>query len=244
MAWLDGTVVARTDWADGLFTLRVDAEIEPFAPGQWLNLGMRIDGELVKRSYSIASAPGLPLEFYLVRVEGGLLTPRLDALRVGEGLLVQTEPQGFFTLDELPKAEDLWLLATGTGLGPYLSMLRSGWLWKRFGRVLLVHGVRCVDHLGYREELEGVEQARPDFRYVPVLSRQDDERALRGRIPALLEDGRLEKAARATIDPERSHVLLCGNPDMIRDTSATLAERGLRKHRRRKPGHITTEKYW
>jgi len=244
MAWVEGTVTARTVWAEGLFTLRVDAAVEPFAPGQWLNLGLTIDGELVKRSYSVASAPGRPLEFYVVRVDAGALTPRLDALGVGDTLQVQSTPQGFFTLDFVPDARDLWLVATGTGLGPYLSMLRSGILWDRFERVIMVHGVRRVSHLGYREELEALADARDPFHYLPMVSREDDERALRGRIPANLTNGHLERAAGVTIDPAQSHILLCGNPDMIRDTMDVLAGRGLRKHRVRKPGHISTETYW
>ncbi len=244
MPWVDGKVVARTEWAEGLVTLRVDAPAIDFAPGQWLNLGLTLHGELVKRSYSIASAPGLPLELYLVVVEGGALSPHLCALDVGDALLVQTDAQGFFTLDHVPDARDLWLLATGTGLGPYISMIRSGRLWSRFERVVLVHGARHVDQLGYRDELEGIAERRAGFTYVPMVSRQDDERALRGRIPANLDNGRLEKAAGLSLRPELSHVLLCGNPDMIRDTTDALAARGLRKHRTRKPGHISTEKYW
>lgn len=123
-------------------------------------------------------------------------------------------------------------------------MIRSGRLWSRFERVVLVHGARHVDQLGYRDELEGIAERRAGFTYVPMVSRQDDERALRGRIPANLDNGRLEKAAGLSLRPELSHVLLCGNPDMIRDTTDALAARGLRKHRTRKPGHISTEKYW
>lgn len=244
MPWSDGKIVARTDWAEGLVTLRIEGPPVDFAPGQWLNLGLTIGGERVKRSYSIASAPGLPLEFYLVVVEGGALSPHLCALGVGDEIAVQTDAQGFFTLDHVPDARDLWLLATGTGLGPYVSMIRSGQLWGRFERVVLVHGARRVEQLGYREELEGIAERRPGFAYLPIVSREDDERALRGRIPGNIDEGRLEKAAGLELSPDRSHVLLCGNPDMIRDTTETLVRRGLRKHRTRKPGHISTEKYW
>ena len=198
----------------------------------------------VRRPYSIASAPGLPLEFYLVVVSEGALSPSLHALGVGDAIGVQSDARGFFTLEHVPEVRDLWLLATGTGLGPYVSMIRSGQLWDRFERVVLVHGARRANHLGYREELEGVAARRSGFVYVPVISRQDDERALRGRIPANIDNGHLEKAAGVELDPAHSHVLVCGNPDMVADTTTALATRGLRKHRSRKPGHISTEKYW
>ena len=244
MPWVDGKVVARTDWSEGLVTLRVDAGPVDFIPGQWVNLGLVLDGKLVKRSYSIASAPGLPLEFYVVRVDGGALSPNLCALSVGDELRVQSDAQGFFTLDHVPSARDLWLVATGTGLGPYLSMVRSGQLWERFEHVVLVHGARRVEQLGYREELEGIAERRSTMTYVPIVSREDDEAALHGRIPANIDNGNLEKAAGLALSPDNSHVLLCGNPDMIRDTSEALARRGLRKHRTRKPGHVSTERYW
>jgi ferredoxin/flavodoxin---NADP+ reductase len=244
VAWIHGEVLARRDWADGLFTLRIAADIGPFLPGQWLNIALEIGGDLVKRPYSIASAPGLPLEVYLVRVDDGALTPMLDRLGVGDTLQVSSDPAGFFTLEHVPEARHLWLLATGTGLGPFLSMLRSGQLWTRHERVVLVHGARLSSQLGYREELEAMAETRSGFRYLPVVSRESDELALAGRIPANVDNGHLEAAAELQLNPADSHVLICGNPAMIRDTVESLGQRGLRKHRTRAPGHITTEKYW
>jgi ferredoxin--NADP+ reductase len=243
MTWKDARIVARTDWAPDLWTARLDAELQPFSPGQFINLGLEIDGELVKRSYSLASAPGAPVEFYLVKVADGALTPRLYELGVGDVVRFDDKPQGFFTLDYVPEAEVLWLMSTGTGLGPFMSMIRSGRLWERFARVVVVHGARLGAHLGYRDELEQLSAQRP-LAYVPLVTRERLEEALYGRIPAAIESGVVEKAAGATLSPDTAHVMLCGNPAMIADTMATLAKRGLRKHRTRKPGHITTEKYW
>jgi ferredoxin/flavodoxin---NADP+ reductase len=244
MSWQVARVVARTDWADGLWTARLDVVLDRFAPGQFVRLGLEIDGEIVKRSYSVASAPGAPADFYLVRVEGGALTPRLDVMPVGGELLVDPTPLGFFTLEHVPPARDLWLLATGTGLAPYLSMLRSGVLWPRFERVVLVHGARQSAHLGHKEELEVLAAARPALRFVPMLSREEHPRILGGRIPAAIASGQLEHAAGVPFDPATAHVMICGNPEMIADTIATLEVRGLRRHRVKKPGHITIEKYW
>src|SRR4051795_8480993 len=117
MAWSEGRILERRVWAPGLVSIRVQAEIAPFEPGQFVNVGLRIDDELVFRAYSLASAPGDPLEFYLTEVSGGQLTPKLCALAPGEAVLVEQHPQGFFTLRYVPDAAELWLVATGTGLG-------------------------------------------------------------------------------------------------------------------------------
>lgn len=240
-----GRVAARHDWAPGLITLTIDASIEPFVAGQFVNLGLEVDGQLVRRSYSIASAPGAPLEFYIKEVVGGGLTPGLTRLEPGAEVWVERKPQGFFTLAYVPPCRDLWLVATGTGLGPFLSMLRAGELWRRIERVCVVHGARTTTHLAYAEELARLATVHPGrFTYVPVVSGSAHGEALPGRVTTAFADGSLEARAGLSLDPERSHLLLCGNPDMILELTAALGARGLRKHRVRTPGHITAEKYW
>ena len=240
-----GRVAARRDWAPGLITLTVEAAIEPFVAGQFVNLGLEVDGEFVRRSYSIASAPGLPLEFYLKEVPGGSLTPRLTRLEPGAELWVERKPQGFFTLAYVPQCRDLWLVATGTGLGPFMAMLRAGEIWQRFERVSVVHGARSATHLAYAEELTGLAAAHPGrLMYTPLVSGGSPGPALPGRVTTAFADGSLEARAGVPLDPERSHLMLCGNPDMILEVTALLALRGLRKHRVRTPGHISAEKYW
>lgn len=242
MTWRDAKVIARTDWADDLWTARFDVDVLPFSPGQFVNVGLDLSGDFVRRSYSIASAPEAPLELYLVKVEGGALTPHLYELGVGATVRIDDKPYGVFTLEHVPDADVLWLVASGTGLGPYVSMLRSGRLWPRFATVVLVHGARYAAHLGYRDELTALAERRP-FRYVPMVTRERHEDLLNGRIPAGLESGVIEKAAGHALDTA-SHVMLCGNPRMIADTISVLERRGLKKHRTRAPGHISTEKYW
>lgn len=246
MSWTEGRIVARREWAEGLVTLRLDAQLEPFAAGQFVNLGLDIGGTLVRRSYSMASAPGAPLEFYLNLVEGGVLTPRLFELPIGAGVEVQKTPQGFFTLGYVPEAKELWMVATGTGLGPFMSMLGTEEPWQRFERIVLVHGVRIAAHLGYAEELAELSRAHGGkLVRVPVVSREREAQGvLHGRITKLLEQGEIERAAGLELSPERSHLMLCGNPGMIADSIDLLKGRGLRKHRMRAPGHISVEKYW
>jgi ferredoxin--NADP+ reductase len=240
----EGRLLARRDWAPGLSTLTVEAEVEPFIPGQFVNLALEREGQLERRSYSIASPSGAPLAFLVAEVPEGKLTPHLMRLSPGDRVWVEPKPQGFFTLRWVPDAPELWLVATGTGLGPFLSILGSDELWQRFPRVVLVHGVRGADQLAHRAELDALSVDRPALRVVPVLSRELAADCVAGRITTALDDGALERAAGVTLAPERSHVMLCGNPAMIDEMSAKLGARGLKKHRVRSPGHITVEKYW
>ncbi|HXR59254.1 MAG TPA: ferredoxin--NADP reductase [Burkholderiales bacterium] len=245
-AWLEGEIVENRHWTDALFSLRVQGAALSFQAGQFVRIALDIDGERVARAFSMVSAPGEPLlEFYGIVVPEGPLSPRLARLKPGERLFVASNPAGFLVLSELPDAETLWLMATGTGIAPFVSMLRADTPWQRFENVVLVHAVRHAQELVYRDD---VERARVKhgarFRYVPIVSREDAAHALRGRIPALLRDARLEGAAGLKLAPADSQVMLCGNPDMLKDTSAALAERGLRKNRRRSPGQITVESFW
>jgi ferredoxin/flavodoxin---NADP+ reductase len=243
--FVEGRITARRDWAPGLTTLTIGAEIHGHVPGQFVNLGVQRGEELVRRSYSIASAPGAPLEFYLKEVPGGALTPELVHVPIGSKVLVEQKPQGFFTLDYVPTCRDLWFVATGTGLGPFVAMLRSPEVWRRFERIVLVHGARRVEELSYGEEWAYLTSAHPGrFQRVAAVSGGASGAALPGRVTTAFADGSLEARAGVALDPERSHLMLCGNPDMILELTALLANRGLRKHRVRAPGHISTEKYW
>src|SRR5690606_9895727 len=134
----------------------------------FFQLGLDRDGERLRRSYSAASAPGAPLEFYLTNVEGGALTPPLFELTPGDRLWIETTPRGFFTLRHVPPTERLWMIATGTGLGPFISMLRTPETWAHAREFVIVHGVRSPDQLAYRLELEALTESRP-LRYVPMV---------------------------------------------------------------------------
>lgn len=243
--WRRASLTARKDWAEGLTTFRFDVTIADFEPGQFVNVAVDESKPSDRRSYSVASAPGAPLELYVTRVPGGTLSPGLFEKKLGDAVLVSSNASGFFTLDWVPQARDLWLISTGTGLGPFVSMVRSGKLWPRFERVVVVNGVRMAAHLGYRDELVAMTH-EPDreLRYVPLVTREDVPEALRARVPAAIASGELERHAGVELSPDHSHVMLCGNPDMIKETLEALAARGLRKHKRREPGHVSMEKYW
>jgi ferredoxin--NADP+ reductase len=246
VTWIETKIESRRDWAPGLMSLELAAVASPFIPGQFINLGLDRGGDRLKRSYSLASAAGERCEVYLSRVPEGALTPALFDLGPGDPVWLDDRALGFFTLDHVPPAERVWLLATGTGLGPFLSMLRGPTLWQRFSRIVLVHGVRQVSHLGYSEELARLaHDRRGQLEYVPALTREAPPAGgLAGRLPALIEAGELERRVGLSFDPARDHVLLCGNPAMIEETRVVLESRGLAKHRPRKPGQITIESYW
>jgi ferredoxin/flavodoxin---NADP+ reductase len=238
--WLTGTVIENRHWTDTLFSLRVEGASLNFTAGQFVRIALDINGERVARAFSFVNPPQDPvLEFYGVIVPEGPLSPRLAKLRTGDALHVAHNPAGFLVLSEVPDAQTLWLISTGTGLAPFLSILRTPQPWKRFKNVVVVHAVRYARELTYRELI-----AKAGARYVTFVSRETAPGSLAGRIPAAIADGRLEAAAGIPLKPETSHVMLCGNPQMLKDATAALIARGMRKHRRRAPGHITVESFW
>lgn len=238
--WLEGRVLENRHWTDALFSLRVEAPRLGFEAGQFVRIAIE---ERVARPFSFVNPPADPvLEFYGIVVPQGPLSPRLAALGRGDRLLVASNPAGFLVLSELPDAETLWLVSTGTGIAPFLSILRTETPWRRFRNVVLVHAVRHARELVYQDMIRKISKENR-VRYVTFVSRESAPGSLAGRIPAAMRDGRLEGAAGLELNPH-SHVMLCGNPQMLKDATAALVERGLRKHRRRNPGHITVESFW
>ena len=137
------------------------------------------------------------------------------------------------------------MFATGTAVGPFLSILNSEDCWDRYERFILVYAVRYAEDLAYLEQIRALEKAHPDaFHFVPVVSRESADGMLQGRIPALLADDSIQQQVDIPIKPARSQTMICGNPEMIRETLAVLESMGLRKNLRRTPGQITMEKYW
>ncbi|EBV2391828.1 ferredoxin--NADP(+) reductase [Salmonella enterica subsp. enterica serovar Corvallis] len=245
--WVTGKVTKVQNWTDALFSLTVHAPINPFTAGQFTKLGLEIDGERVQRAYSYVNAPDNPnLEFYLVTVPQGKLSPRLAALKPGDEVQVVSDASGFFVLDEVPDCETLWMLATGTAIGPYLSILQYGQDVARFKNLVLVHAARFAADLSYLPlMLELQQRYEGKLRIQTVVSRESVPGSLTGRVLALIENGELEKAVGLPMDKETSHVMLCGNPQMVRDTQQLLKEtRQMTKHLRRRPGQMTAEHYW
>ncbi|MCL2310749.1 MAG: ferredoxin--NADP reductase [Proteobacteria bacterium] len=256
--WKKVRVTGHFLWTEHLFSLQIEAPEIRFTAGQFASLALPAAAGSVEpmlaRPYSFVNAPNsAPHEFLIVELPQGTLSPRLARLREGDDVWIGSA-YGFFVCDEVPAAPVLWMVATGTGIAPFLSMLRTDELWQRFERVVLVHGVRWAEELVYPKVLAAVRMERDAcFSYAPFVSRGaiNGERANRetsrhflGRLTTALADGRLEKAMGYTINKETAQVMLCGNPAMIEEVQRLLGERGMRRHRKRAPGQITTETYW
>ena len=257
------TVTRHTVWAtDKLFSLTVTRPPGfKFVPGQFARLGLALDPAAPDtpnewRAYSMVSAPTEnELEFYSVVVPDGKFSPPLAQLRVGDALWINNSVFGFLTLDAFADGEDLWLLATGTGLSAYLSMLRDPTTFARFKRIILVHGVRHAFELAYRDELLSLMQQHPgQLTYLPITTREPLTQQLSpslgptslapARLTTLLSSGGLEQRAGVHLDPGQARVMLCGNPAMVTEMRSLLSDRGFAAGRRGVAGNLAVENYW
>lgn len=220
-----------------------------FTPGHYARLGVGPEDDIVWRPYSIASAPGEDrLAFQFTRVPEGAFNRHFDALREGDPIRLDRRSFGFLTLGQLAPGGVLWLLATGTGVAPFLSILADGATWKRHARVAIVHCVRHAAELASADIEAAMARHsagdRARLTTLPVVTRERIAGAFGERIGVLLRSGALESALGSAIDAEGSRVMLCGNPGMIKDARAWLRERGLEPGRRGMPGQLATEGYW
>ena len=209
--------------------------------------------EDIFRAYSIVSSPfDEILEFFSIVIPDGAFTSQLQHLEVGDELLLNTMPFGFLTLAryQKPLPKDLWLLATGTGLAPFLSMLQDLKTWEDYEHIVLAYSARSTEELAYIEKIESLQE---DFGslvenpakliFIPIVTREPVEGALTERLPKLLLDGTLQARAGIALDVDSTHVMLCGNPDMVEDTKEALKTLGLVMNRRGE-GNIAVENYW
>lgn len=209
--------------------------------------------EDIFRAYSIVSSPfDEILEFFSIVIPDGAFTSQLQHLEVGDELLLNTMPFGFLTLAryQKPLPKDLWLLATGTGLAPFLSMLQDLKTWEDYEHIVLAYSARSTEELAYIEKIESLQE---DFGtlvdnpakliFIPIVTREPIEGALTERLPKLLLDGTLQARAGIDLDIDSTHVMLCGNPEMVEDTKETLKRLGLVMNRRGE-GNIAVENYW
>ncbi len=176
--WVQGTVTGRREWAAGLFSLEVDAPQVTFEAGQFARLALPAPPgsreAMLGRPYSFVNPPdSAPHEFYVIIVPEGPLSPRLATLQPGDPIWLLAQANGFFTISEVPEADVLWCMATGTGLAPFLSILRTAQTWQKFGRCVLVHAVRHAVELTYTDAIATIAAAHPGaFTYVPFVSRE------------------------------------------------------------------------
>jgi len=244
--WIKGEVVSVKHWTESLYSIRIAAPEVKFIAGQYTKIALSIDNKLVARPYSFVNSPNDEfLEFYSVSVPNGPLSSALQKLKNGDQINVGPNGNGFLILNEIPEVENIWMLATGTGIGPYLSILKTAESWTKFNKVVLVHAVRYTKELTYQKVINELKDKYGErLKYITYVSREDSPNSLKGRIPDSIANGVLQKKAGVTISQGGSHIMLCGNPEMVKDTTIQLKNIGLKKHRRSSPGHITTENYW
>lgn len=224
-------------WNDTLFSFRTTrGQGLRFENGHFVMIGLEVDGKPLMRAYSIASANyDEHLEFLSIKVEDGPLTSRLKNLKTGDEILVSRKPVGTLVLHDLKAGKNLYLFATGTGLAPFMSVIRDPQTYERFEKVILVHGVRVVSELAYAEyitqelpdnEFFG-EEVKHKLIYYPTVTREPYQN--RGRLTDLINSGRLcEDIGMPPLNPERDRAMICGGPSMLKDTAALLDARGFK----------------
>ncbi|WP_426143507.1 ferredoxin--NADP reductase [Pseudomonas sp. DWP3-1-2] len=247
------TLLNVTPLTPSLFTLRTTRDVGfRFRAGQFARLGVtKADGSVVWRAYSMVSSPHDEfLEFFSIVVPEGEFTSELSRLQEGDTLLIEKQAFGYLTLDRFADGRDLWLLSTGTGVAPFLSILQDFEVWEKFERIILVYSVRESRELAYQElittliQRDYLAEYAEKFLFLPTVTREHPPGVLHGRITHLLESGDLEKAAALDMTAEHSRVMLCGNPQMVEDTRALLKARNLQLSLSRRPGQVAVETYW
>lgn len=272
------TVLSKTTWTPNLFSFTVSRpDSFKFTAGQFVRLGVnpsqlqyyKQQSEMsnavtddkhhaalnddIFRAYSIVSSPfDEVLEFFSIVIPDGAFTSQLQHLQIGDELLLNMLPFGFLTLAryQKPLPKDLWLLATGTGLAPFLSMLQDLKTWEDYETIVLAYSARSLAELAYIEKIKSLQE---DFGslvdnpakliFIPIVTREPIEGALTDRLPKLLLEGTLQARAGIALDIDSTHVMLCGNPDMVEDTKEALKTLGLVMNRRGE-GNIAVENYW
>lgn len=237
-------------WTNNLFSFTMTRPAHfKFTAGQFARIGLKVGDDLVVRAYSVVSSPfDETLEFFSIVVPDGAFTSNLQHLEVGDELYLEKIPYGFLTLAryQVPMPQDLWLLATGTGLAPFISMLQDFETWSKYSSITLVYSVRTASELAYVERIQEIAdsfgEGHNGFKFVPIITR-DPNAPLHDRLPVLIENGELEQAVGIDFNPETTHVMLCGNPQMVDDTKDALKARGLTMNRRGE-GNIAVENYW
>ncbi|HEY0290882.1 MAG TPA: ferredoxin--NADP reductase [Hansschlegelia sp.] len=249
--YLEERVTQVHHWTDTLFSFKTTRDPTfRFRNGEFTMIGLEVDGRPLVRAYSVVSANyEEELEFFSIKVQNGPLTSRLQHLKVGDPIIVGKKPTGTLVLDNLLPGENLYLLGTGTGLAPFMSIIKDPETYERFRKVVLVHGVRQVAELAYgdtitealpKDELIG-ELISNGLIYYPTVTREPFRNT--GRITDLMTSGKLfADIGLPPMSIERDRFMLCGSPEMIRDTRQLLVDGGYVEGNHGEAGHFVIEK--
>lgn len=266
----NATISERIDLGpeSAIFRVIPDNGIIPeFKPGQFAVLGLvgttprceiaepekkplKDPSKLIRRAYSISSSPFLRdyLEFYIVLVKYGVLTPRIWTLKTGDRVWLGPKITGQFVMDDVPEDKNVILIGTGTGIAPYMSMLYTYFKPNTKRRFAILHGCRVSQDLAYRSELLNFDRLFPNFNYFPMISRPHLDpipwKGPIGHVQKMWEEKVVEKAWGFHPSPKDTRIFLCGSPTMIDESIALLAKDGFKEHTKKEPGHIHVERYW
>lgn len=235
------TVIDVHHWSDRLFTIKTTRDPSlRFRNGEFAMMGMEVDGKPLLRAYSMASSNYEDyLEFYSIKVQDGPLTSRLQHIKIGDELLVSKKPTGTLLWDHLRPGKHLWMLSTGTGLAPFLSIIKDPDVYENFEKVILVHGCRFINELTYQElithQLQDNEyfgdSVKDKLIYYPAVTREPFKNY--GRITTLLKSGKLiEDTGMPTLSVNDDRFMLCGSPGMLKSISEILDEMGFKETRK------------
>jgi ferredoxin--NADP+ reductase len=250
-AFNEETVLSVHHWNDTLFSFTTTRDPAlRFKTGQFVMIGLEVDGKPLMRAYSIVSAHYEEhLEFYSIKVPNGPLTSRLQHLKVGDTIKVSRKPTGSLIMDNLKPGKNLYMLSTGTGLAPFMSVIRDPEFYEAFEKVVLTHGVRWKSELGYFEHItEDLPEhehfgdlVRDQLIYYPTVTR--DEFARQGRLTDLIENGQMfEDIGLPPLNPETDRVMICGSPAMLKDLVEILEKRGFVEGTSHSPGDYVIER--
>jgi len=241
MPYSEQTVTAIHKWSDRTFSLKTTRPDDfTFENGEFVSIGLRPEGKLIARAYSIVSTNDDDyLEFLSIHVPEGPLTSRLAGIREGESIWINSKSTGTLTMGHVLAGRNLYMLSTGTGLAPFISLIHDTRLYERFEKVILVHSVRAVAELAYKQEIEAL--CNTQLYYVPTVTREPFATTARGA--DLFRSGELFNLLKLPVaDPEQDRVMICGNPNMNKEMTEYLKSHGWTETSHRGIGNFTTEK--
>ncbi|MBU3069897.1 ferredoxin--NADP reductase [Aestuariicella sp. G3-2] len=238
-------------WNDSLFSFKTSRDPAlRFENGHFVMMGLEVEGKPLMRAYSIASANyDDELEFFSIKVPDGPLTSRLQNIKVGDPILVSTKPTGTLIADHLLPGKHLYLISTGTGLAPFMSIIRDPEVYDRFDKIILTHGVRTVSELAYQDVIENElpndeylgDVIKEKLLYYPTVTREPYRN--QGRLTDAMASGELPGSfGLPAINPETDRFMVCGSPAMLKDTCAWLDERGFTESRHGHQAHYVIER--
>ncbi len=251
MANITETVVDVHHWNDTLFSFKTTRKpTYRFKNGHFVMIGLEVDDKPLMRAYSIASANWEEhLEFFSIKVQNGPLTSRLQHLKVGDKVLLSEKSTGTLVTDFLLPGKNLWLISTGTGLAPFMSIIKDPEIYEQFDKVILTHGVRYISELAYEDYIENQlpnneffgDTVKDKLVYYPTVTREPYKN--QGRLTTALKTGELNKNLNLpAMDIENDRFMICGSPSMLKETCQILDDMGFRAGTKKEQGHYAIER--